>query len=193
MSNKKYIAELEAAIRREEKQARNEAFDHYVEEAKDEVKKEAIMRFGFSNHGQIARIVWWMAAQNIDRTDYLVGAKKSTPEAYDVVNKVRDEAKQFIFYMHQIWLLYRTDGGFDQVEVTRKPLPEKACNKVNNSKVMLNQNTGYKREKCLQKCKKYLKFAVRSSFFFAVGLLLFQFPCVIVLGLFFLAEILLTE
>lgn len=193
MNNKQRIAALEAEIRRKEKEEKIDAFDHFVEEAKDAVKKEAITSFGFSHSGQIARLAWWMAAQTIDHIDYLEGAKKGTPEAYDVVRKVRGEANRFIYHLHWLWTLSRTCGGFEQVEVVRKTLTDEGCNKVDDSAEVFRKHTSDKRKKRLHECKKYLKFAVRSLFFFTVGLLLFQFPVALIFGLFFLADILLTD
>ena len=64
-------------------------------------------------------------------------------------------------------------------------------NPLENAEVMLGQQAGSKRKKRIQKCKEYMKSAIRFSFLFSTGVLCDDYPFMFFFGGLFLLHLLL--
>lgn len=70
---------------------------------------------------------------------------------------------------------------------------EEFLDEVDDPGIMFDQDADHKRKDRLDKCKQKLKAPIRCFFFFTIGLLLCDYPILVIQGILFLAYIFCTE
>lgn len=148
-----------------------ETFEQFKKEAKETVKTEAIKRFGFPNSGHLAKVAWWLIANDMKYIEMLEGRSKGSTESCETVIKVRDDAVKLLMTLHHLYLIYHSNGSFDQIKFIHKvPLPEELNNRINDSSKVFRKNAEYVNDDRHKKIR-YCDLVLKGLLFFLLGLI----------------------